>query len=156
MTETAYDSLSNSFRALLREAEQAMETAYSPYSGFRVGAALLSEDGKVFRGCNVENASYGLSLCAERSALAQAYSQGCRDFSALAIISSGAAGASGEPTTPCGACRQVLFEAAQFAGRELSIILSNTQKTCIQMTSIRELLPHAFGSGDLGQTPPPG
>jgi cytidine deaminase len=92
--------------ALWREAEKAALLAYAPYSGFRVGAALLGEDGAVFRGCNVENRSFGLSICAERTALVKAVSEGRRSFRALAI----AAPDSEVPVGPCGACRQVLSE----------------------------------------------
>jgi cytidine deaminase len=89
--------------ALAREAAKA---AYAPYSKFRVGAALLGADGRVFTGCNVENRSFGLTICAERSALVQGVSQGCRSFLALAIATPD----SKEPVGPCGACRQVLSE----------------------------------------------
>jgi cytidine deaminase len=105
--------------ALFREAQKAAGFAYAPYSRFRVGAALLAEDGTVFTGCNVENRSYGLTICAERSALVQGVSRGQRSFIALAI----AAPDSPEPVGPCGACRQVLSEfmaseaAVRFAGR---------------------------------------
>jgi cytidine deaminase len=92
--------------ALWREAEKAALMAYAPYSGFRVGAALLGEDGALFLGCNVENRSYGLSICAERTALVKGVSEGRRSFKALAI----AAPDSQTPVGPCGACRQVLSE----------------------------------------------
>lgn len=93
--------------ALMAEAERARRRAYAPYSRFRVGAALLLADGRVVHGCNVENASYGLSICAERNALWKAVSEGARDFVAVAVTAGPGHGAE-----PCGACRQVLHEFA--------------------------------------------
>ena len=93
--------------ALMREAERARRTAYAPYSHFAVGAALLARDGRVFLGCNIENASFGLSICAERNAIWKAVSEGGRDFVAVAVTAGPRRGAS-----PCGACRQVLHEFA--------------------------------------------
>jgi cytidine deaminase len=91
---------------LYQAALKAADAAYAPYSRFRVGAALLAKDGAVFTGCNVENRSYGLTICAERSAVVKAVSEGCRSFIALAIATPD----SKEPVGPCGACRQVLSE----------------------------------------------
>jgi cytidine deaminase len=90
---------------LMREAERARRQAYAPYSEFPVGAALLTRDGKVIRGCNVENASYGLSVCAERNAIWKAVSEGEREFAAIAITAR-----QGHGAPPCGSCRQVLHE----------------------------------------------
>jgi cytidine deaminase len=99
--------MTEQFQALIAAARQAREHSYSPYSGFRVGAALLTADGRVFTGTNVENASFGLSICAERAAVFKAVTAGVRDFSAIAIYADGE-----QPTPPCGACRQVLLEFA--------------------------------------------
>lgn len=103
-------------KELLEIADKAMENAYAPYSKFRVGAALLCSDGTVFTGCNVENASFGATNCAERTAIFKAVSEGYRDFEAIAIVSSG-----GGETYPCGICRQVMGEFAP----KLRIILRN-------------------------------
>jgi cytidine deaminase len=91
---------------LVALARQAAEAAYAPYSKFRVGAALLGADGRIFTGCNVENRSFGLTICAERNAVFHAVAQGCRNFLALAIVTPDSAA----PVGPCGACRQVLSE----------------------------------------------
>ncbi len=111
--------------------------SYSPYSNFRVGAALLGKSGTVYLGTNVENASFGLSICAERSAVVQAVSAGEREFAAIAICADGPT-----PTAPCGACRQVLLE----FGPELPVILagdSGLEGELLELT-VGELLPHAF------------
>lgn len=101
---------------LLRMARQARVHAHAPYSRFQVGAALLADDGTVFTGCNVENATYGLTVCAERVALFKAISEGARTFRMIAVVADTL-----EPTPPCGACRQLLWE----FGGDLEIILGN-------------------------------
>ena len=90
---------------LIRAASAARLLAYAPYSGFQVGAALATEAGKIYTGCNVENVSLGLTICAERSAIATAIAQGSKDFAVIAVVTAGK-----KPATPCGACRQVLAE----------------------------------------------
>ena len=117
---------------LVQAAREAAEQAYAPYSRFRVGAALLGEDGTIYRGVNVENRSYGLTICAERSAVATAVSAGGRTFLALAIYSPEHEG----PLAPCGACRQVLSE---FGNRELLVIMAGTRENKERLLS--ELLP---------------
>ena len=123
--------------ALMREAERARRQAWAPYSGFAVGAALLTRSGLLVRGCNVENASYGLSVCAERNAVFQAVSAGEREFVALAV-----AGPAGRGAPPCGACRQVLHE---FAPR-LRVIYRGAGGRLLTR-SLDALLPDAFGLG---------
>jgi cytidine deaminase len=122
---------------LLERAKNARERAYAPYSRFKVGAALLTKDGRVFDGCNVENASYGLCNCAERTAFFSAIAAGyTRDqFAALAVI-----GDTDGPIAPCGACRQVVIE---LGGPELTIRLGNL-KGATRDTTAREQLPDAF------------
>ena len=123
--------------ALIRAAREARDRAYAPYSAFRVGAAVLTRTGQVFRGCNVENASYGLTLCAERVALSVAIAEGCSrgDFTHLALI-----GDADEPLAPCGACRQVMLE---LGGPELIVIQVNLHGAVSQNT-MAALLPGGF------------
>lgn len=118
---------------LLELALDARKNAYVPYSGYAVGAALLTEDGKVFAGCNIENAAYGNTLCAERTALVKAVSEGYRKFTKIAIASSGSA------PYPCGACRQSLYEFAP--GLEVLV----TWDGHVEHAPLSELLPHGFG-----------
>ena len=121
-------------KELLAAADKAMENAYAPYSGFRVGAALLCADGKVFTGCNIENSSYGATNCAERTAVFKAVSEGCRGFTAIAIVSSG-----GGEAYPCGICRQVLGEFSP----NIRIILRNSDGEDVSYT-FQELMPKFF------------
>ena len=129
---------------LIAEATAARLKAYTPYSNFKVGAALLTNDGKVFHGCNVENASYGLCNCAERTAFFSAFAHGYTlgDFSQLVVI-----GETDGPIAPCGACRQVILE---LGGNALPLVLANLKGYTLHTTAA-EQLPHAFGGWDLGQ-----
>jgi cytidine deaminase len=123
--------------SLIRAAGAAREFAYAPYSNFKVGAALLAKDGRVFSGCNVENASYGLCNCAERTALFSAISAGCRpgSFTHLAVVADTAG-----PVPPCGACRQVMLE---LGGPALTVVQANLRGVSVEMTAA-QLLPGAF------------
>ncbi|MBE5100683.1 cytidine deaminase [Priestia aryabhattai] len=125
---------------LIDEAKKAREMAYVPYSKFKVGAALLTKDGKVYRGCNIENAAYSMCNCAERTALFKAYSEGDKEYSALAVVAE-----TDRPVSPCGACRQVISE---LCPKEMKVILTNL-KNDIQELTVEELLPGAFSSEDL-------
>ncbi|QIW80694.1 cytidine deaminase [Bacillus tequilensis] len=125
---------------LITEALKARDMAYAPYSKFQVGAALLTKDGKVYRGCNIENAAYSMCNCAERTALFKAVSEGDTEFQMLAV----AADTPG-PVSPCGACRQVISE---LCTKEVIVILTNLQGQIKEMT-VEELLPGAFSSEDL-------
>ena len=122
---------------LLEMAVEMRRYSYVPYSHYAVGAALLGKDGRVFTGCNVENAAYGNTLCAERTALSKAVSEGAREFEAIAIASSGSA------PFPCGACRQSLYEFAP----ELRVLV--TWDGNVRKTTLRELLPEGFGPASL-------
>lgn len=139
---------------LIAAARAAAVHAHAPYSRFGVGAALLLTDGTIVTGCNVENASYGLSLCAETVAIAKAASDGqLRDVTEVAVIG-GAIGADGltgtAPVSPCGRCRQVLNEAAQMGGRDLLVHCAGAQGNAVTTHRLSDLLPHAFGPADLG------
>jgi cytidine deaminase len=127
---------------LIQESIQAREKAHVPYSKFKVGAALLTKDGKVYKGCNIENASFGLTNCAERTALFKAISEGDKEFSAIAVV----ADTSG-PVSPCGACRQVMVELCK---PDMKVYLTNL-KGDVQETTVGELLPGAFSSEDLNE-----
>ena len=129
-------------RALVEQARQARERAYTPYSKFPVGAALLGRSGRVYQGCNVENASYPLTICAERTALFKAVSEGEQDFEAIAVVTHTGA-------MPCGACRQVLRE---FGGPDgdLRVIVADL-KDNLQTFTIDELLPGGFTPDQLGE-----
>lgn len=120
-------------KALIELAKQARAHAYAPYSGFAVGAAALSADGRVFLGCNIENASYGLTNCAERTAIFSAVAAGAKELAALAVVADGE-----QPCSPCGACRQVI---AEFSIKR--IILANLAGKSRVVTA-EELLPFAF------------
>lgn len=132
---------------LIREAFEARRGSYAPYSGFRVGAALINRDGRIVRGCNIENASYGLSNCAERTAVFKAVSEGLRDFEAIAIVGGSE---EGDETSgyayPCGACRQVLRE---FTIPETFKIIVARSVTDYKEYTLAELLPYSFGPENL-------
>jgi cytidine deaminase len=150
MQEVKYENLENIQRELLFEAERVMETAYNPYSHFYVGAALLSQDGKIITGSNVENAAYGSTVCAERAAILRANARGIRTFDKLAIIARGEGFDTKTITAPCGSCRQMLFEFSQISEKNLEVIMSTTKRDKIIVATIDELLPLAFGPKDLG------
>jgi len=140
---------------LIEAARGAARHAYAPYSRFGVGAAVLLTDGSVVTGANFENASYGLSLCAETVALATANAQGrLRDVVEIAVIGghmdAGGAPTGNTPASPCGRCRQVINEAAQTGGRDILIYCAGAEGQGYETYKLSELLPHAFGPADLG------
>ncbi|MGA9116559.1 MAG: cytidine deaminase [Bacteroidota bacterium] len=128
-------------RTLIREALKARGRSHSPYSRFRVGAALLTSRGRIFTGCNIEVSSFGLTICAERTAMFKARSEGFSSFRAIAIATDSPAFVS-----PCGACRQVLLE----LGGDLEVILANAAGAS-RTHPLHELLPHAFGPQQLAR-----
>lgn len=127
-------------KSLTKIANDMLEMAYVPYSKFPVGAALLTKDGKIFSGCNIENASYSLTNCAERTAIFKAVSEGIRDFEKL-IVTANTTG----PVSPCGACRQVI---AEFCEPGMPVILTNITGDVFE-TTVAELLPGAFTEKDM-------
>ena len=130
---------------LIREAYLARGNAYAPYSKFRVGAALLGKSGRIYRGCNIENASFGAGICAERAAFARAVSEGEMEFVAIAITGGEDSAESFHYCPPCGICRQVMRE---FCRPEFKIILEDTEKG-MRCFSLGELLPESFGPDSL-------
>lgn len=130
---------------LIRAALAAREKAYAPYSNFMVGAALLAADGRVYTGCNVENAAFTPTICAERTALFKAVSEGVTSFTDIAIAGSRRGEVNRRITGPCGVCRQALFE---FCGPELNVIMARTPDDFIER-SLGELLPFGFGMANV-------
>ncbi|MEQ2526226.1 cytidine deaminase [Robertmurraya yapensis] len=125
---------------LIAESKVAREKAYVPYSKFKVGAALLTSDGKVYHGCNIENAAYSMTNCAERTALFKAISEGDKNFTTLAVVAD-----TDRPVPPCGACRQVITE---LCPKDMKIVLTNLKGDIKELT-LEELLPGAFSPEDL-------
>lgn len=131
---------------LLAAAKNAARNAYAPYSRFHVGAALRLSDGTIVTGANVENASYGLSLCAETVALARVANKGrLGDVVAVAVTGGGGS----DPVRPCGRCRQMLNEAAELGGRDITVTCASGDGTAIEHHRLSDLIPHAFGPKDL-------
>jgi cytidine deaminase len=133
-----YKTQDEVIRQLYEQAVKVREKAYVPYSGFKVGAALLGKSGKIFTGCNVENVSYGLTVCAERNAFFKAVSEGETSFAVLLVVAD-----TPQPVSPCGACRQVMAEFGDF-----EVILSNLSYQ-IKRMFVHELLPYSFDKDNL-------
>ncbi len=125
-------------RALFEAASAARGRAYAPYSGYNVGAALLGADGAIYTGCNVENAAYPVTICAERTALVKAVSEGARDFDAVAVVTR-------DGGYPCGTCRQALNEFAP----EMAVLVFNAAGDLVGECALSDLLPGAFGPANL-------
>ncbi len=131
------------YKELMVKAQGARKYSYTPYSHFRVGAALLTKSGRIYTGCNIENAGYSATNCAERTAIFKAVSEGERDFEAIAIIG-GREGETADFTAPCGVCRQVISE---FCDDDFKIILGNENN--FKVYTLRELLPYTFTKKNL-------
>lgn len=139
---------------LIGAAREAMANAHAPYSRFAVGAAVRLTDGAIVTGCNFENASYGLSLCAETVALASVNAQGrLADVEAIAVVGGAMGGGEEAIVTPCGRCRQIMNEAEQMAGRPIAIHCATPDGDRVLTLSVADLLPYAFGPKDLGIVP---
>lgn len=126
-------------KVLLEQAKKAREHAYAPYSKFPVGAVVLTKSGRIFTGCNVENAAYGLTICAEKTAIVKAISEGCKDIQAVAVIAD-----TDDVCRPCGSCRQFISE----FGSEIAVIMGNL-KGKSKVCRITDLLPYNFSIKDL-------
>ena len=132
-------------KALIRMALEAREQAYAPYSDFMVGAALRAEDGRIFTGCNVENAAFTPTSCAERTALFKAVAEGVTRFTDIAVVGARRGEVNKQITSPCGVCRQALYE---FGGPGLTVIMAKSEEDYI-VTTLGELLPYGFGPANL-------
>ena len=130
--------------ALVERAKEARKNSYCPYSGFAVGAALLCADGSVYAGCNIENAGFTATCCAERTAFFRAVNDGKRQFKAIAIVGGKKGQEPCELCAPCGVCRQVM---AEFCGPEIEIVMTDGKE--LQVKKLEDLLPLAFGPGNL-------
>lgn len=130
------------YQALVQAALAAKRRAHAPYSHFHVGAALLATSGRIYSGCNVEISTYALTICAERTAIFKAISEGDRNFKAIAVVSDDS-----DYTPPCGACRQVLMD---LAGNIDFLMVNGSGK--VKILKLKELLPHAFGQRNLART----
>ena len=128
------------YKGIVKEAIKAREKAYAPYSNFKVGAALITEDGTIYSGCNIENASYGASNCAERTTIFKAVSEGHTTIKKIAVV-----GDMSAFTSPCGICRQVI---AEFASDDIEIIIVKNEDE-YQVKTLEEILPGAFTKADL-------
>ncbi len=137
MNDISSSHNSNHWDDLFQQAIEAREFSYSPYSHYKVGAALLSKSGKIYQGCNIENAGYTASICAERTAIFKAVSQGETDFVAIAVVTSNGG-------APCGVCRQVIREFSS----DLTVVIGNIEGD-YQVLTLSDLLPHSFGPENL-------
>ena len=135
----------DSIKRLIDTAINQLKFSYAPYSGFKVGAALLDREGNIYTGCNIENAGYSPTNCAERTAFFKAVSQGIRDFEAICIVG-GMNGKIAEITPPCGVCRQVMME---FCSPDSFKIILATDRESYSIYTLRDMLPMGFGPGNL-------
>lgn len=145
MKDIIFNELSQSYQRLLNEAALARKNAYAPYSNYAVGAAIITKTGEIFTGANMENASYGLTSCAEVGAIQSAISNGYTSFNTIAIV----VGNNEKLGSPCGRCRQIIYEISELSQTDIKIIISDAELKLIKISSISELLPEPFGPQDL-------
>ena len=150
--QLTWSELDHLDRQLVERAQEACARAYAPYSLFAVGAAVRSKSGKIHTAANLENASYGLTICAEAAALGVANAAGDFTADAIAVVGFDIKDAEGvsQIVTPCGSCRQIIAEAAGVSGSDLRVLCCNGELSSIAISSIAELLPHAFGLSSSG------
>ena len=151
MALISIENLNDRQKHTLSEAVRALDYAYCPYSNYAVGAALMSLDGNVYIGANVENIAFGSTICAERSALVHANAHGVREFVYLAIIAKHLKIEESGIVTPCGACRQMLWEFSGQIGKELIVIMSSFDTLQIEISTMEELYPMGYKASNLGQ-----
>ena len=144
-----FRTLESDEQELLQRARAAMSRAYNPYSGFYVGAAVRTGSGGAFAGAAVENASFGLTICAEPGAIMRAYAEGDVDIRAIAVVGGPGPESSGEIVTPCGRCRQMIYEEGQVSGTDIAVLCANADLSRVMKIRISDLLPFAFGPADL-------
>src|SRR5215469_16607771 len=147
--QVTWSELDHLDRELVERAQEACARAYAPYSLFAVGAAVRGQSGKIHTAANLENASYGLTICAEAAALGVANAAGDFAAEAIAVVGFGInyAESASQVVTPCGSCRQIIAEAAQVTGSDIRVLCCNGELSSIAISSIAELLPDAFGLG---------
>jgi len=143
MNEIKYSTLSDTDKKLLAKAEKAVKNSYNPYTRSKYGAAVLCENGKMFSGTSYACASSGSNLCAERTAIVNANTNGCRKIKKIAIVENDNT-LGGEPAMPCGICLQFMQEIVKITGKDLEIITTNDNKTKILKTKLSELFPHPY------------
>lgn len=148
LRDTTLAELSKTQKLLVRVAQKASENAYCPYSHFEVGAALITRKGDVFSAANMENASYGLSICAEAGAIQKAFNENQREIVSIAVVG-GNKDQKDNLITPCGRCRQLIFESSSLYANDIEVILCSYDLTKISVTTISELLPLPFGPMNL-------
>ncbi len=150
MKKIDFQKLNKIEQSLLQKAFEVMNNSYNPYSKFYVGAAILDSENKIFVGTNVENAAYGNTICAECSALTSARANGVKKVLKIAVIGKNFKKAVLDPVSPCGSCRQMIFEVSQVSGTDIEVIMSNTKMDKIIIAKISELLPLGFGPKNFG------